>query len=149
MGGAALADFDTLIELITSTIKPDTWDEVGGPGAIEPFPTNLSLVISQTQDVQLQRLTDYEQLRRPIGAVSFAVDPSVSFIAQSLDSAVIVAIASSICSSVNRRLALTAARNFEERLFMTFALLQILLIRLSARTVDLGFPGPYLALCSA
>lgn len=40
-GGAALADFDTLIELITSTIAPDSWDEVGGAGAIEPFPTGV------------------------------------------------------------------------------------------------------------
>ena len=40
-GGAALADFDTLITLITSTIKPDTWEEVGGPGAIESFPTGV------------------------------------------------------------------------------------------------------------
>ncbi|MDA1051759.1 MAG: DUF1598 domain-containing protein [Planctomycetota bacterium] len=40
-GGAALADFDTLIDLITSTIKPDSWDEVGGPGAIEEFPTGV------------------------------------------------------------------------------------------------------------
>ena len=40
-GGAAMADFDTLIELITSTIAPDTWDEVGGAGAIEPFPTGV------------------------------------------------------------------------------------------------------------
>jgi len=37
-GGAALADFDSLIELITATIAPDSWDEVGGPGAIESFP---------------------------------------------------------------------------------------------------------------
>ena len=37
-GGAALADFDSLIDLITSTIAPDSWDEVGGPGAIESFP---------------------------------------------------------------------------------------------------------------
>jgi general secretion pathway protein D len=64
MGGAALADFDTLIELITSTIAPDTWDEVGGPGAIESFPTNLSLVISQTQDVHDQIADLLEQLRR-------------------------------------------------------------------------------------
>ncbi|MHB0959240.1 MAG: DUF1598 domain-containing protein [Pirellulaceae bacterium] len=40
-GGAAMADFDTLIELVTSTIAPDTWDEVGGAGAIEPFPTGV------------------------------------------------------------------------------------------------------------
>jgi hypothetical protein len=37
-GGAALADFDSLIELITATIAPESWDEVGGPGAIESFP---------------------------------------------------------------------------------------------------------------
>ena len=37
-GGAALADFDSLIDLMTSTIAPDSWDEVGGPGAVEPFP---------------------------------------------------------------------------------------------------------------
>ncbi len=40
-GGAAMADFDTLIELITSTVSPDSWDAVGGPGAIEPFPTGV------------------------------------------------------------------------------------------------------------
>lgn len=37
-GGAALADFDSLITLIESTVAPDTWDTVGGPGAVEPFP---------------------------------------------------------------------------------------------------------------
>jgi hypothetical protein len=37
-GGAPMADFDTLIELITSTIAPDSWDAVGGPGAVEAFP---------------------------------------------------------------------------------------------------------------
>jgi hypothetical protein len=37
-GGGAMADFDTLIELITSTIAPDSWDLVGGPGAVEAFP---------------------------------------------------------------------------------------------------------------
>ena len=36
-----MADFDTLINLITSTIAPDSWDEVGGAGAIEPFPTGV------------------------------------------------------------------------------------------------------------
>ncbi|MHB8956277.1 MAG: type II secretion system protein GspD [Pirellulaceae bacterium] len=64
MGGAAMADFDTLIELVTSTIAPDTWDEVGGAGAIEPFPVNLSLVISQTQEVHEQIADLLDQLRR-------------------------------------------------------------------------------------
>ena len=64
MGGAAMADFDTLIELITTTIAPDSWDEVGGAGAIEPFPINLSLVISQTQEVHEQIADLLDQLRR-------------------------------------------------------------------------------------
>ena len=40
-GGMAEPDFDSLIELITSTIKPTSWDEVGGPGSIMPFPTGV------------------------------------------------------------------------------------------------------------
>mgnify|MGYP007044806564 CR=1 FL=1 len=36
LGGGAQADFDTLIELITATIAPDTWDDVGGEGSIHP-----------------------------------------------------------------------------------------------------------------
>ncbi|MBI3839095.1 MAG: DUF1598 domain-containing protein [Planctomycetia bacterium] len=35
--GGAQADFDSLIELITSTVKPSSWDEVGGPGSIKEF----------------------------------------------------------------------------------------------------------------
>ena len=50
----AFADFDTLIQLITSTIRPDTWDDVGGPGSIEAFPMKSDLVISQTKDVHEQ-----------------------------------------------------------------------------------------------
>ncbi len=40
-GGAAQADFDSLIDLITQTVAPDTWDEVGGPGSIASFPTGV------------------------------------------------------------------------------------------------------------
>ncbi|HEX7447485.1 MAG TPA: hypothetical protein VF306_08065 [Pirellulales bacterium] len=66
-GGAAggtAPDFDTLIELITSTIAPTTWDDVGGPGTVTPFQGNLSLVISQTQEVHEEIADLLEQLRR-------------------------------------------------------------------------------------
>lgn len=64
-GGAASADFDSLIELITSTIASDSWAENGGGTAeIRPFPTNLSLVISQTQQVHEEIADLLEQLRR-------------------------------------------------------------------------------------
>ncbi len=47
----AKPDFETLENLIQSTIAPDSWDGVGGPGALERFETNLSLVASQTEAV--------------------------------------------------------------------------------------------------
>lgn len=40
-GGAAQADFDTLMDLIRSTVAPQSWDSVGGPGAVNPFPTGV------------------------------------------------------------------------------------------------------------
>jgi hypothetical protein len=46
-------DFDALIDIITSTIKPTTWDGVGGPGAIKgnTLGTAKVLIVSQTCDV--------------------------------------------------------------------------------------------------
>ncbi|MEX0677291.1 MAG: DUF1598 domain-containing protein [Pirellulales bacterium] len=35
--GGTQADFDSLIDLITTTVKPPSWDEVGGPGSISPY----------------------------------------------------------------------------------------------------------------
>ena len=63
-GGAAMADFESLIELITTTIAPDSWEEVGGAGTIQEFRGNLSLVISQTQEVHEEIADLLEQLRR-------------------------------------------------------------------------------------
>ena len=65
LGGAATADFDSLIDLIISTVEHESWMENGtGEGEIQPFPTNLSLVISQTQRVHEQIADLLEQLRR-------------------------------------------------------------------------------------
>lgn len=40
-------DYETLIELITTFVRPTTWDEVGGPGSM-PFVGHGCLAISQT-----------------------------------------------------------------------------------------------------
>jgi len=65
LGGAASADFDSLIDLIVSTVEFDSWMENGtGEGEIRPFPTNLSLVISQTQSIHEKVADLLEQLRR-------------------------------------------------------------------------------------
>jgi general secretion pathway protein D len=50
--------------LITSTVEPNSWDELGGPGAVESFEGNLSLVISNTQEVHDQIKDLLEQLRK-------------------------------------------------------------------------------------
>ena len=54
--GEEWIDYDTLIELITSTIQHDSWDEVGGPGAIEasPFGDAEMLTIAQSYQVHKQ-----------------------------------------------------------------------------------------------
>jgi hypothetical protein len=51
--GSTNYDFDSLIELISGTISPNTWDAVGGPGSIQEFTNDfdVALVISQTHDV--------------------------------------------------------------------------------------------------
>src|SRR5208282_2594658 len=63
-GGGSAADFDTLIDLITQTVSPSTWDHNGGKGNIAASPTNLSLVVSQTQEVHEEIVDLLEQLRR-------------------------------------------------------------------------------------
>lgn len=64
IGGGTHADFGPITDLITSTIAPQSWDDVGGPGSISGFDTNLSLVVSQTQEVHEQIADLLEQLRR-------------------------------------------------------------------------------------
>jgi len=53
-GGGAFADFQSLIDLIQTTVVPDTWEALGGPSTMAPYPQNLSLVISTTSDVHDQ-----------------------------------------------------------------------------------------------
>jgi general secretion pathway protein D len=62
--GGAEPDFDSLVELVTTTVAPQSWQEVGGPGAISGYENNLSLVVSQTQEVHEQIADLLEQLRR-------------------------------------------------------------------------------------
>jgi len=62
--GGSQADFQSLIELIQNTVSPQTWNTVGGQGAIQQFATNLSIVVSQTQEVHEEIADLLEQLRR-------------------------------------------------------------------------------------
>jgi general secretion pathway protein D len=63
-GGGSFADFQSLIDLIQTTVSPDTWDALGGPSTMREYPQNLSLVISTTSDVHDQITDLLESLRR-------------------------------------------------------------------------------------
>ena len=63
-GGSSFADFDSLIDLIQTTVSPDTWDALGGPSTMREYSQNLSLVISTTSDVHDQIADLLESLRR-------------------------------------------------------------------------------------
>ncbi len=63
-GGGAIADFDSLMDLIETTIAPDTWEALGGPSTMSPYRSTLSLVISTTTDVHEQIADLLASLRR-------------------------------------------------------------------------------------
>ncbi len=55
---------EMLIKLLTSTISPQSWNNMGGPGTIEYFPLTMSLVINQSPDIQEQVADLLTALRR-------------------------------------------------------------------------------------
>jgi type II secretory pathway component GspD/PulD (secretin) len=55
---------DMLIKLITTTVAPTSWVEVGGSGSIDYMPIGMALVITQTPDVQEQVADLLEALRK-------------------------------------------------------------------------------------
>ncbi len=62
--GARQQDFNTLINLLTTTVKPQSWGEVGGPASISELGITSTLVISQTQDAQAEIISTLAALRR-------------------------------------------------------------------------------------
>jgi type II secretory pathway component GspD/PulD (secretin) len=55
---------DQLIKLITGTIRPESWSEVGGKGTIQYFPLGNGLIVNQTQDIQEQIADLLDALRK-------------------------------------------------------------------------------------
>jgi type II secretory pathway component GspD/PulD (secretin) len=64
---------ETLKRLITDTIDPQSWDGVGGSGHIDYYPLGMSLVVSQTIDVQEQVQQLLDRLRE-LQAVQVTVE---------------------------------------------------------------------------
>lgn len=62
--GAVNGDFQQLIDTITSTVAPTTWDAVGGPGTIKDVRPSDALVIGQTEEVHREIVDLLDALRR-------------------------------------------------------------------------------------
>ncbi len=58
-GGAAMADFDTLMNLIQQTIDPDSWLAAGGTSSILPYPSGVYVDPAG----HLQRVRETDELR--------------------------------------------------------------------------------------
>jgi type II secretory pathway component GspD/PulD (secretin) len=70
---------DELIDAITTTIEPDSWDEVGGEGTIESVVPWPALVVAQTPAVHNEITDLLARLRAagmPLAAKSPSFDPS-------------------------------------------------------------------------
>ncbi len=72
-GGVTEADFEPLIDLIKSTIDAEGWDDTNGDGTIQAYVPNLSLIVSQTQEVQDQ-IQDLLQKLRELNDVQIVVE---------------------------------------------------------------------------
>ncbi|MFN3151053.1 hypothetical protein [Bremerella sp.] len=71
------AEFDQLIEAITTTVESESWEELGGPGSIAPFPYNDCLVIAQLDDVHRKVAELLEQVRTAKPKVN-PIEPATS-----------------------------------------------------------------------
>ena len=58
------ADYDSLIDVITTTIAPESWVDVGGPGSIKEFDNSGALIVSQTHRVHREIAQLLATLRR-------------------------------------------------------------------------------------
>jgi hypothetical protein len=66
-GGAKPTRFTNLINAITSTVQPDSWEDLSGPGSVIAVAATNSLVIRQTRSVHrevLQLLRDLRAAKR-------------------------------------------------------------------------------------
>ncbi|MEL7496331.1 MAG: hypothetical protein AAFN77_01885 [Planctomycetota bacterium] len=73
LGGVTEADFTPLIDLIRGTIATESWDDAQGLGTIRPYVQNLSLVVSNTQEVQDQ-IQDLLSKLRELNDVQIVVE---------------------------------------------------------------------------
>ncbi len=73
-------DFTPIVNTLTATIAPESWDDVGGAGSIQPFPQRAALIVHQTSPVhdEIQRLVEDIRGQRAErdAVIEFYLDPA-------------------------------------------------------------------------
>jgi type II secretory pathway component GspD/PulD (secretin) len=80
--GASNTLEEGLIRLITSSVQPRSWSDMGGPGSIDYFPLTFALVVNQTVEIQ-EQIEDLLRALRRLQDVEVAIE--VRFITISED----------------------------------------------------------------
>ena len=73
LAGERNTKHEQLIKLITSMVRPYSWDGMGGPGKIEYFDIGIALVVNQTADV-IQEVADLLEALRRLQDLAIAVE---------------------------------------------------------------------------
>ena len=63
------SEAETLLDIVTATIAPDTWDEVGGEGSLAAFPRKGVIVCSNTLEVH-NEIAAFLNVSRKVRATS-------------------------------------------------------------------------------
>ena len=72
-GGGAFADFQSLMDLIQTTVVPDTWEALGGPSTMAPYPAGIFVDSPRYDSSSVNRLP--AMTRQPIFALCWLADP--------------------------------------------------------------------------
>jgi len=73
---------EQLIQLITSLIKPHTWDGMGGAGRIQYYDVSSALVVNQTADV-IREVEDLLEALRRLQDLALAVEVRIVSVSES------------------------------------------------------------------
>jgi hypothetical protein len=134
-GGSAQADFDTLIDLITSTVERDSWQENGtGQGDIMPFAVN-GVYLDAQGSLQIERL-----LAPPPSLPASAATPRAAGQAVRRTSALRVVALRRLEQEIVRRQEIEAP--LDETMLVLAGLQRVAFVAIDPPTGDLLLAGP-------
>ncbi|MCO8121940.1 DUF1598 domain-containing protein [Stieleria sp. TO1_6] len=78
-GGGAFADFDSLMNLIETTVVPDTWEALGGNSTMAPYPQGVYVDVAGTVQLSPARKANDVNANQSLADIrSLLADPSAA-----------------------------------------------------------------------